>query len=91
MGQSTSDRSSDSASSISASGYRGRVEVHEAICRERAAAQRGIADPRGGAGGELSVLHATLDPSAEAHQRGQAEVDRGLEGIVVAASDSASR
>jgi len=37
---------------------------------------------RGGAGGELSVLHAALDTLGEAHQRGYAEVDGGCEWIV---------
>ena len=79
-GQSASDRSSESACSISRGGNAAsRVEVHETVGRECTAAQGGIVDARGGADGQCSVFHPFLDPSREAHERGQAEVDGGLE------------
>ena len=48
------------------------VEVHEAVGRECAAAEGGVADTRGGADGELGVLDAALD-----RLRSNASVRRG--------------
>ena len=58
------------------------LKCMQAVGRECAAAERSVADTRGGADGELSVLDAALDPLGQAHQSGEAEVDGGLERIV---------
>ena len=58
------------------------LKCRSAVGGECAAAERGVADTRGGADGELAVLDAALDAFAEAHQSGEAEVDRGLERVV---------